>query len=164
MCEHGPNRGVIFDGTGYGPDGNIWGGEFLVGDYAGFERAAHLRYFRLPGGDRAVEEPYRVALSLLREAHEGSFEGLDLPVVGERSPQERGVFERMLQTGVRSPLTSSMGRLFDGVAALIGARALPLRSAGGDRVRAARGAGLHRRAVPVGLCGGEGWPWQIDPA
>ncbi|MGA2164833.1 MAG: carbamoyltransferase HypF, partial [Solirubrobacteraceae bacterium] len=72
MCEHGlsePVVGVIFDGTGYGTDGNIWGGEFLVGDYVGFERAAHLQYFRLPGGDRAVEEPYRVALSLLWEAY-----------------------------------------------------------------------------------------------
>jgi hydrogenase maturation protein HypF len=88
----------------------------------GFERAAHLAYFRLPGGDRAVEEPYRVALSLLWEAYGEDFHELDLPVVGDRDPQELRVLGRMLQTGVRSPLTSSMGRLFDGVAALIGVR------------------------------------------
>jgi hydrogenase maturation protein HypF len=125
MCEHGlsePVVGVVFDGAGYGTDGNIWGGEFLVGDYVGFERAAHLEYFRLPGGDRAVEEPYRVALSLLWEAFGEGFLTLDLPVVGDRDREERGVLARMLQTGVRSPLTSSVGRLFDGVAALIGVR------------------------------------------
>jgi hydrogenase maturation protein HypF len=168
MCEHGltePVIGVIFDGTGYGPDGNIWGGEFLVGDYAGFERAAHLRYFRLPGSDRAVEEPYRVALSLLREAHEGSFEGVDLPVVGERSPQEREVFERMLQTGVRSPLTSSMGRLFDGVAALIGVRERSRYEAqAAIELEQLVAPGSTGRPLPWGLCGGEEWPWQVDPA
>jgi hydrogenase maturation protein HypF len=168
MCEHGltePVVGVIFDGTGYGTDGAIWGGEFLVGDYSGFERAAHLRYFRLPGGDRAVEEPYRVALSLLREAHGGSFEELDLPVVNERSPQERGVFERMLQTGVRSPLTSSMGRLFDGVAALIGVRErCRYEAQAAIELEQLLTPGSTGRPFPWVLCGGEEWPWQIDPA
>jgi hydrogenase maturation protein HypF len=125
MCEHGlsePVVGVIFDGTGYGIDGQIWGGEFLLGDYGGFERAAHLEYFRLPGGDRAVEEPYRTALSLLVQSN-GDLAGLEaLPVVGERGEQERHVLTRMVQAGVSSPLTSSMGRLFDGVAALLGVR------------------------------------------
>src|SRR5258708_19479999 len=71
MCEHGltePVVGVVFDGTGYGTDGNVWGGEFLVGDYAGFERAAHLAYFRLPAGDRPAGAPSPVALSLLCDA------------------------------------------------------------------------------------------------
>jgi hydrogenase maturation protein HypF len=124
MCEHqlsGPVVGVIFDGTGYGTDGNIWGGEFLVGDYEGFKRAAHLEYFRLPGGDKAVEEPYRVALSLLKQA-QGSFTEFDLPVVSERTELERHVLERMIEAGVSAPLTSSMGRLFDGVSALLGVR------------------------------------------
>jgi hydrogenase maturation protein HypF len=167
MCEHGlsdPAIGVIFDGTGYGTDGNIWGGEFLVGDYVGFERAAHLRYFRLPGGDRAVEEPYRVALALLGDAHGGSFMGVDLPVVSDREPDERRVLERMLQTGVRSPLTSSMGRLFDGVAALIGVR---------ERCRYEAQAaieleqliepGASARPFAWELGGTEEWPWRIDP-
>ncbi len=127
MCEHGldePVLGVIFDGTGYGIDGNIWGGEWLVGDYGGFERAGHLEYFRLPGGDKAVEEPWRTAVSLLLQTH-GELEPLTragLPVVERRSEQERHVLARMVQAGVSSPLTSSMGRLFDGVAALLGVR------------------------------------------
>jgi hydrogenase maturation protein HypF len=125
MCEHGlsePVVGVIFDGTGYGIDGHIWGGEFLLGDYGGFERAGHLEYFRLPGGDKAVEEPFRTALSLLLQTH-GELEQLEaLPVVAQRSEQERHVLARMVQAGVSSPLTSSMGRLFDGVAALLGVR------------------------------------------
>lgn len=125
MCEHGlcePVLGVIFDGTGYGIDGQIWGGEFLLGDYGGFERAAHLEYFRLPGGDRAVEEPFRTALSLLVQTYGDLLKLGALPVVAERSEQERYVLTRMVQAGVSSPLTSSMGRLFDGVAALLGVR------------------------------------------
>ncbi len=166
MCEHGlsePVVGVIFDGTGYGTDGNIWGGEFLVGDYVGFERAAHLAYLRLPGGDRAVREPYRVALSLLWEALGEEFQELDLPVVSERSPQERRVFAQMLRTGLHSPLCSSMGRLFDGVAALIGVR---------ERCRYEAQAAIElEQLVRPGalgspfawrLLGPEQWPWRID--
>ncbi len=168
MCEHGltgPVVGVIFDGTGYGTDGNIWGGEFLVGDYAGFERAAHLRYFRLPGGDRAVEEPYRVALSLLYEAHGGSFEEVDLPVVRERSPEQRLVFERMLRTGVRAPLTSSMGRLFDGVAALLGVReCCRYEAQAAIELEQLVRPGSIGRPLPWELFGEERWPWQIDAA
>lgn len=186
MCEHGlsePVVGVIFDGAGYGTDGNIWGGEFLVGDYVGFERAAHLAYFRLPGGDRAVEEPYRVALSLLREAFGEDFLTLDLPVVGERDPEERRLLARMLQAGVSSPLTSSMGRLFDGVAALIGVReccryeaqaAIELEQlawpSATHNLGEAWGEGapcreqLEARPFAWRLCGPEQWPWRIDPA
>jgi hydrogenase maturation protein HypF len=114
--------GVIFDGTGYGIDGRIWGGEFLVGDYGGFERAGQLEYFRLPGGDRAVEEPFRTALSLLKQAYGTLGEVAELPVVEARGEEERNVLERMLEMGVSSPETSSMGRLFDGVSALLGVR------------------------------------------
>jgi hydrogenase maturation protein HypF len=125
MCEHGlcePVIGAIFDGTGYGVDGHIWGGEFLVGDYGGFERAAQLEYFRLPGGDRAVEEPYRTALSLLVQAHGSLAEVAELPLLTAREQQERTVLERMVRAGINSPWTSSMGRLFDGVSALLGVR------------------------------------------
>jgi hydrogenase maturation protein HypF len=124
MCEHqltGPVVGVIFDGTGYGSDANIWGGEFLLGDYGGFERVGQLEYFRLPGGDKAVKEPFRVALSLLKQAA-GNFTDFDLPIVSERSELELHVLGRMIEAGVSSPLTSSMGRLFDGVSALLGVR------------------------------------------
>jgi hydrogenase maturation protein HypF len=168
MCEHGLNEpvvGVVFDGTGYGTDGNVWGGEFLVGDYAGFERAAHLAYFRLPGGDRAVEEPWRVAWSLLWEAYGESFAEVDLPVVRERGAEQRRVLARMLRTGLRSPLSSSVGRLFDGVAALLGVR---------ERCRYEAQAaieleqlvtpGAADRPLPWELRDTGGWPWRIDPA
>ncbi len=71
MAEHSleePVIGVTFDGTGFGSDGAIWGGEFLVGDYRGFRRAAHLRYVGMPGGDQAIREPWRMALAHLRDA------------------------------------------------------------------------------------------------
>ena len=150
MCEHGltePVLGVIFDGTGYGTDGKIWGGEFLVGDYAGFERAAQLEYCPLPGGDRAVEEPFRVALALLQQAH-GSFAGLDLPVVARRSEEERHVLGRMIEQGVNSPLELEHGAA---VRRHLGAdrraRAGPLRRAGGDRAGTAARAGDRSRAA-----------------
>lgn len=128
MVEHGlpgdkPVIGVAFDGTGYGPDGAIWGGEFLIADYAGFERAAHLRYTALPGGDRAVREPWRMALAALAAA--GLSWDDDLPPV--RHARRLG-FERLpalahqIETGLNAPPTSSMGRLFDAAAALIGVR------------------------------------------
>jgi hydrogenase maturation protein HypF len=111
--------GVTWDGTGYGEDGTVWGGEFLLGDAAGFERVAHLRPFRLPGGEAAVIEPRRVALALLWELQgEAAWE---VPAVASAfAPAERAPLSRMLDTGFRAPGTSSCGRLFDGVASLLG--------------------------------------------
>ncbi len=119
----GPVLGVIWDGTGYGSDGTVWGGEFLWGDASGFERVAHLRPFRLPGGEAAVREPRRAALGVLWE-HFGPevFEWEHLAPVVDFSPSERRLLRRMLERGVNSPLTSSAGRLFDAVAALVGLR------------------------------------------
>ncbi len=166
MCEHGlsePVVGVIFDGTGYGTDGNIWGGEFLVGDYVGFERAAHLQYFRLPGGDRAVEEPYRVALSLLWEAYGEAFAALDLPVVGERAPEEMLVLTQMLRMGLHAPQTSSMGRLFDGVAALLGVcERCRYEAQAAIELEQLVEPGMTYRPLPWELRGPEQWPWRID--
>jgi hydrogenase maturation protein HypF len=125
-AEQGPALGVVWDGTGLGPDGTIWGGEFLLGDAAGYRRVAHFRPFRLPGGEAAVEEPRRVALALLHAA-EACGEGLGSRAEGWRTgvgfeAGEVGVLERMLETGFRSPWTTSAGRLFDGVASLMGLR------------------------------------------
>jgi hydrogenase maturation protein HypF len=168
MCEHGLNEpvvGVVFDGTGYGTDGNVWGGEFLVGDYAGFERAAHLAYFRLPGGDRAVEEPWRAAWSLLWEAYGESFAELDVPVVSGRGVEERRVLARMLRTGLRSPLSSSVGRLFDGVAALLGVReSCRYEAQAAIELEQLVTPGSTGRPLPWELSVAEGWPWRIDPA
>jgi hydrogenase maturation protein HypF len=131
MVENGlsgekPVIGVAFDGTGYGDDEAIWGGEFLIADFASYQRAAHLAYARLPGGDKAVREPWRMALAWLQAA------GLpweeDLPpvryaanLVDQPIPPLK-VLERQLESGLNAPLTSSMGRLFDGAAALMGLR------------------------------------------
>jgi hydrogenase maturation protein HypF len=117
----GPALGVTWDGTGYGVDGTVWGGEFLRGDAAGFERVAHLRPFHLPGGDAAVKAPRRAALALLWELYgDAALELDDLPPIRDLRPAERKLLAQMLAKGVNAPVTTSAGRLFDGVAALIG--------------------------------------------
>ncbi len=105
-----------FDGTGYGTDGKIWGSEVLIAGYTEFERALHLKYFPLPGGDRAVKEPYRVAVSLLKAVGEKPEDYLKV------EPEKLSFVSQMVDKGINSPLTSSMGRLFDGVSALLGIR------------------------------------------
>ena len=117
----GPALGVTWDGTGYGTDGTIWGGEFLLGDAAGFARFAHLRPFRLPGGDAAVKEPRRAALALLLGLFgEAALSRDELAPVASFSSTERALLARMVATGTRSPVTTSAGRLFDAVAAIVG--------------------------------------------
>jgi hydrogenase maturation protein HypF len=115
----GPALGVIFDGTGFGADGTIWGGEFLLGDARGYERVAHLRPFRLPGGDAAVQEPRRVALALLFELELASNESA---LSKAFTPEERTALLGMLARGFNAPITTSAGRLFDAVASLTGVR------------------------------------------
>ena len=117
--------GVSWDGTGYGLDGTIWGGEFLLTDERSFTRMACFRKFRLPGGAAAVKEPRRAALGALYEIL-GSrvFEDKDLITVGSFSQQEISVLKRMLEKGIHSPWTTSAGRLFDVVASLSGLRQL----------------------------------------
>jgi hydrogenase maturation protein HypF len=115
--------GVIFDGTGLGTDGTVWGGEFLVGDYTGFRRLGHLTPLPLPGGDAAVKEPYRMALSYLYRSFGPELFDLGLPVTAEVPAEQRPLFLKMLEGKLNAPLTSSCGRLFDAVAALLGLRA-----------------------------------------
>ncbi len=126
MAEHDiepPVLGVAWDGTGYGVDGTVWGGEFLLVTKTGWRRVAHLRRFRLPGGESAAREPRRAALGLLYEAFGAkAFAMTHLPPVAAFSPGERDVLCAMLARGINAPLTSSMGRLFDGFAALCGLR------------------------------------------
>ncbi|WP_433561914.1 carbamoyltransferase HypF [Nocardia sp. CA-151230] len=112
--------GVVFDGAGYGTDGTIWGGEFLVGGLERFERATHLRRLALIGGDRAVHEPIRSAVSVALDA----FGDIDMavkaiPAIGRLEPDRRHVYSTMRARGINSPEVSSMGRLFDAVAALL---------------------------------------------
>ncbi len=123
MAEHGLDErviGVAFDGTGYGVDGAVWGGEFLLADWSGFRRAGRLRYVALPGGDAAVKRPGRMAASHLRDAF-GPDWPARAPTFAARLPEpERRVVDRMIERNVNCPLTSSMGRLFDAAAALCG--------------------------------------------
>ena len=121
MAEHGLTDRVIgmaLDGTGYGSDGKIWGGEVLIANLASFERFAHLDYVPMPGGEAAIKEPWRMALGHLSAAgfDIGSSETLALM---DATEQEARVLARMMERGVNVPQTSSLGRLFDAVAAVV---------------------------------------------
>jgi hydrogenase maturation protein HypF len=123
MADNGlENRKVIglsFDGTGYGTDGAIWGGEVLLADYSGFERMAHLEYLPLPGGDTAIRKPWRIA------AGYAAVLGLDiddLPFLRLVDQQELTIVRQQVEKNLNAPLTSSMGRLFDAVSVLAGVR------------------------------------------
>jgi hydrogenase maturation protein HypF len=114
--------GVALDGTGYGTDGAIWGGEVLVADYTEFERAAHFEYVPLPGGAAAIHEPWRMAVSYLAKHYGMAIETLGLPFLAEIDPRKLSVVLQMMEREINSPRTSSCGRLFDAVAALVGLR------------------------------------------
>ena len=121
LAEHGetgPAVGAIFDGTGLGTDGTIWGGEILAGDLTGATRAAHLPPVALPGGDRAVREPWRMACAWLAAAGAAPPPALSARI----DPSRWAVVERMARTGTAAPVTTSAGRLCDAVAALCGLR------------------------------------------
>lgn len=120
LAENGithPVIGVVFDGTGFGSDGAIWGGEFLIGDLREFRRAAHLRYVAMPGGERAIREPWRMAAAHLADA------GEDSVLLAHRIPaRDLRVVEQMINARLNSPMTSSVGRLFDAVASIAAVR------------------------------------------
>ncbi|MBZ0101485.1 MAG: Sua5/YciO/YrdC/YwlC family protein, partial [Thermoanaerobaculia bacterium] len=153
LAEHGvegPALGVTWDGTGYGPDGTVWGGELLLGDAAGFERVARLRPFGLPGGEAAVRQPWRVALALLHPidgALEAGVKSCD--PLSAVTPAERRFVLQLLDRHARTPDTSSAGRLFDGVAALLG---LCLRASWEGEA-----------AVALEALAGDADPWPLPP-
>jgi hydrogenase maturation protein HypF len=125
LAEHGLNEeviGLMLDGSGFGLDGRIWGGEVLVGDCGSFERCGHFAYLPLPGGARAIREPWRMAVSYLFQAYGEDLRDLPLPLLKRIDRSKIEILVRMIQKGINSPLTSSCGRLFDGVASLIGLR------------------------------------------
>jgi hydrogenase maturation protein HypF len=163
MAENGlqgPAIGVAFDGLGYGNDGTIWGGEFLVADLARCERRAHLRYIPLAGGDTAIREPWRAALSYVRDALGTNPISLGLPGWKEISPKKLALVSSMLRQGVNTVQTSSCGRLFDAVASILGLR---------HEVNFEGQAAIE---LEMAVCEGEekrypfeidfGDPWQID--
>jgi len=155
LLEHGiaPGRkvlGVSWDGYGFGPDGTAWGGEFLVADYLAFERFAHFERIPLPGGDLAAKQPWRMALAYLHES------GLTArPRIGiVKSVEEKKILgvEEMIRRRIRSPLSSSCGRLFDAVSALVGTSPLENEFEAEAAMRLEAAASAERRAsYPFGL-------------
>lgn len=145
----GPVLGVAWDGTGYGGDGTVWGGEFLVADGHGFRRAAHLLPFPLPGGEAAVREPRRAALGL-RYALHGSDRRAEAGAAGSFPAAQYEVLVTMMRNGVNAPLTSSVGRLFDATASLLGL--MQVASFEGEAAMAvefAAGRAAHVAPLPV---------------
>ena len=125
MAENGLSGkviGVAFDGTGYGTDGKIWGGEFLLADFAGFQRRAHFRYIPLAGGDTAVREPWRLALSYLLDTFGPRIDSLDLPLLHRIPAKKLAAVRAMIERNINTVPTSACGRLFDAVASLAGVR------------------------------------------
>lgn len=115
----GPTIGVAMDGLGFGTDGKLWGGEFLVADFREFQRRAHLAYMPLPGGRKAIEEPWRMAAVYLEDAFGDYVGALDLPFIQSLEQLQWTALRGMIRSGTNCPETSSVGRLFDAIAGLL---------------------------------------------
>ncbi len=151
----GSALGVAWDGTGYGLDGTIWGGEFLQAAGGDFHRVAHLRTFPLPGGERAVREPRRIAIGMLYQIYGARlFEMEDLAPLKTLTTHERGILRTMLERKVNTPLTSSAGRLFDAVAAITGLR---------QTARFEGQAAMELEFALGGMIDNETYPFEIGP-
>jgi len=165
LADNGLDRrviGVAFDGTGYGTDGTIWGGEFLVADFSDFERVAHLKLQAMPGGTMAIREPWRMAVSYLFGITGEAFADVDVPFVRGLDRRRLNMLMIALEKGINCPMTSSMGRLFDAVSALIGVR---------NRIHYEGQAAVELEQVASGDCSDlyhfeieEGMPLQISSA
>jgi hydrogenase maturation protein HypF len=156
--------GVSWDGTGYGTDGVIWGGEFLLTDEASFERVGSFRRFRLPGSEKAVREPRRAAVGLLFETMGGAvFERPDLAPVSSFRNSELPILRRMLTSGLNSPWTSSAGRLFDAVASIAGLRQrASFEGQAAMELEFAREGYEGREAYPIDIVEGDGGILTVD--
>jgi len=125
LAEHGlegPVIGIAADGTGYGTDGTVWGGEVLVASLTDFQRVAHLAYVPLPGGEQAIRQPWRMGAMYLEQVYGPSWVDMQLPFAQRVDRRAWQMIRRMVERGINSPPTSSLGRLFDAVAALLGLR------------------------------------------
>jgi hydrogenase maturation protein HypF len=154
----GPVTAIVLDGTGYGTDGCIWGGEVLIATRSDFVRRAHLRYIPMPGGDRAVLEPWRMAASVLFTAFGSGFLDLDLPWIKALDKTRLAFICRMMENQVNTPMTSSCGRLFDAVSSLLGIRhRISYESQAAMELEAAAAAS-PKQAPSAGYC------FLLDPA
>lgn len=125
MAEHNLIQrviGVAFDGSGFGEDANIWGGEFLITNYNAYQRAAQLRYIPMPGGNQAILEPWRMAATYLYQTFGDDFLELNLGFLQRLNYDHWQILKKMISRGINSPLTSSVGRLFDAISSLLGIR------------------------------------------
>ena len=154
--------GVALDGTGYGTDGHIWGGEVLVADYQSFQRVAQLKYVPIPGGEKSIREPWRMAVSYLAQHFGPKFMQLPIPFVKTLDPSKVELLLRMMDRRVNSPLTSSCGRLFDAVAALIGIRSeVNYEAQAAIELEMAIGRGSDEGAYSLDLVS-DGEAWIVD--
>jgi hydrogenase maturation protein HypF len=149
-----PVIGVSFDGAGLGTDGAIWGGEFLVAEEATFHRAAHLAYVALPGGDAAAREPWRMAVSHLTAAHGARLGPTATKLANRIDPARLELARQMIARGINTPMTSSIGRLFDAVAALVGLR---------DRASHEGQAAMELEAIAA-AASARGYQFELDTA
>jgi hydrogenase maturation protein HypF len=122
MAEHGLDEkviGVCFDGTGFGTDGNLWGSEFFIADFSGYDRLSHFEYIPLPGGEQAIKEPWRIAISYLYKYYGKDIWSLDLTFLKNIEPQNINLIISVIDKQLNSPLACGAGRVFDAVAALL---------------------------------------------
>ena len=172
MAEHkldGEVLGIAWDGAGYGEDGHVWGGEFLIGSYREFNRFAHLRPFRLPGGEAAMREPSRVAAAVLWELMGEEMLDHELPAWNVTDDQ-RGQLAELLRSGIASPWTTSMGRLFDAVSSLTGlchqpsfeGQAAMAVQFAAEREWEARGGGVRGYPMDLVPSDGSSTRWVVD--
>lgn len=157
LAEHGICEkviGVPFDGTGYGDDGLLWGGEFLVADCKEYERVAHCRYLPLPGGEKAAKEPWRQALWLLQDLYGADFGQKQMKLMASL-PKGWELLLQAAAKGINTPLSSSAGRLFDSAAALLGIRFYNNYEGQAAVELELRGKAAKGRVLPFDVCSGE---------
>jgi hydrogenase maturation protein HypF len=167
MAENGITEkviGVAFDGTGFGTDGKIWGGEFLVADFAGFHRRAHFRYVPLAGGDAAVREPWRLGLSYLMDTFGAGADSLDLPLWKQVPSKKTAAVRAMIERGINTVETSACGRLFDAVASIVGLRQeVNFEAQAAIQLEAIAVAGLEGQ-YPFEISERDAWEIDLRPA
>ena len=161
----GPVIGFALDGTGYGMDGRIWGGEVLIADYERFERAAHLEYVALPGSEAAIRAPWRMAVSYLAHHFGREFMNFDIPFARHLDQPRTETLLRIIEQKVNSPLTSSCGRLFDAVSALIGIRQqINYEAQAAIELEMSISSSADQAAYPLDLAAnGDGWIIETRP-